>query len=300
LFRFPDFPKMSLAATESWSELRAFLILGRVSNLPTVWSNCLAGWLLGGGGPWWRFALLCCGATFLYIGGMFLNDAFDADFDRQHRRERPIPRGAISLERVWFWGFIWLGLGGLALMLLGKATAILTLILAGCILLYDAIHKLIVFSPLLMAACRLFLYLVAGSTTVEGVTGLTLWSAVALAAYIVGLSYLARKESLPGVLRYWPCYLLSVPILLALLVNNGEFRQRGILLSIILGLWAIRCLRHTLVETVRNIGRTVSGLLAGIVLVDFLAVASATPQTGAVFLVLFVSALLLQRFVPAT
>ena len=30
--------------------LRTLLILGRVSNLPTVWSNCLAGWLLDGGG----------------------------------------------------------------------------------------------------------------------------------------------------------------------------------------------------------------------------------------------------------
>ena len=28
----------------------ALLILGRVSNLPTVWWNCFAGWLLGGGG----------------------------------------------------------------------------------------------------------------------------------------------------------------------------------------------------------------------------------------------------------
>jgi hypothetical protein len=291
---------MTFAATASTSELRAFLVLGRVSNVPTVWSNCLAGWLLGGGGPWWRFALLCFGATCLYIGGMFLNDAFDADFDRQHRRERPIPRGTISLERVWFWGFAWLGIGGLALISLGKTTAILTLILAGCILLYDAIHKLIVFSPLLMAACRLFLYLVAGSTTIDGVTGLTLWSAVALAAYIVGLSYLARKESLPGVLRYWPCYLLSVPILLALLVNNGEFRSRGVLLSVILCLWVIRCLFHTFGGAGRNIGRTVSGLLAGIVLVDLLAVAGATPQIGAVFLVLFVSALLFQRYVPAT
>ena len=28
------------------SQLRTLLILGRVSNLPTVWSNCLAGWWL--------------------------------------------------------------------------------------------------------------------------------------------------------------------------------------------------------------------------------------------------------------
>ena len=28
----------------------ALLVLGRASNLPTVWSNCFAGWFLGGGG----------------------------------------------------------------------------------------------------------------------------------------------------------------------------------------------------------------------------------------------------------
>src|SRR5947199_6025840 len=90
---------------------RTLLDLGRVSNLPTVWSNCLAGWLLGGGGPAWRFALLCFGATCLYVGGMYLNDAFDVEFDREFRRDRPIPSGAISLQAVWRWRFHWLVLG---------------------------------------------------------------------------------------------------------------------------------------------------------------------------------------------
>ena len=74
--------------------LRALLILGRVSNLPTVWSNCLAGWWLGGGGNYANLLLLLLGATLLYAGGMFLNDAFDAEFDTQYRRARPIPSGA--------------------------------------------------------------------------------------------------------------------------------------------------------------------------------------------------------------
>ena len=76
--------------------LRTLLILGRVSNLPTVWSNCLAGWLLAGGGAGSRFAVLCGGASLLYIGGMFLNDACDVRFDTAHRKERPIPSVAIS------------------------------------------------------------------------------------------------------------------------------------------------------------------------------------------------------------
>ena len=86
---------------ETKKYLRTLLVLGRVSNLPTVWSNCLAGWLISGPGSIGALLLLCGGATALYIGGMYLNDAFDADFDRQFRRERPIPSGAISVTAVW-------------------------------------------------------------------------------------------------------------------------------------------------------------------------------------------------------
>src|SRR4029434_3657129 len=110
-------------------KLRTLLILGRVSNLPTVWSNCLAGWWLSGAGTAKDFALLCLGATCLYLGGMYLNDAFDAQFDQQHRPERPIPSGAIRVETVWGWGFAWMGVGLACLFLFGKVTVILALLL---------------------------------------------------------------------------------------------------------------------------------------------------------------------------
>src|SRR5213596_1799456 len=92
---------------------RTWLVLGRVSNLPTVWSNCLAGWWLGGGGNFAKLPFLIAGVTLLYIGGMFLNDAFDEQFDRQHRKERPIPSGQISAGHVWRWGFALLAAGEL-------------------------------------------------------------------------------------------------------------------------------------------------------------------------------------------
>ena len=85
-------------ATGWQNRLRTLLVLGRVSNLPTVWSNCLAAWLLGGGGATKDFLFIQLGASLLYLGGMFLNDAFDAEFDRQHRPERPIPSGLIMIE----------------------------------------------------------------------------------------------------------------------------------------------------------------------------------------------------------
>jgi hypothetical protein len=51
---------------------------------------------------------------------------------------------------------------------------------------------------------------------------------------------------------------------------------------------------------VKNIGRTVSGLLAGIVLTDLLAVGGATPWIGFIFILLFAASLLFQRWIPAT
>lgn len=284
-------------------KLRTFLILGRVSNLPTVWSNCLAGWWLGSR-DWDHdtkpLPLLLLGATLLYTGGMFLNDAFDANFDAQFRRERPIPSGAISAPLVWRMGFGLLAAGLICFCLLGKVPAILAFVLIACILLYDAIHKLITISPVLMAMCRFLLYVAAAATGSDGVTGTSVWCAFALGFYIVGLSYVAARESTRGALQYWPCLCLIVPIVLALLLNTNEYLNNALVFAAILGLWTLRQLRYAFSSVDRNVKRTVTGLLAGIVLVDLLAVADLPKSVAAVFFALFAGALLFQRFVPAT
>jgi len=281
----------------SW---RTLLVLGRTSNLPTVWSNCLAGWWLGGDGNVKKLAPLLLGATLIYVGGMYLNDAFDAEFDAQFRRERPIPSGAIQQALVWRIGAALLGAGLICLAALGWTAAILGVVLALCVVVYDAVHKLITVSPVLMAACRFLLYLVAASTGVEGVTGEAVWCGFALAAYIVGLSYIARVESTRGNLRYWPCLPLAAPIVLALIMNTGDYLKPAMLVSIILGLWMARCLRYTFGGMDRNVGFTVAGLLAGIPWVDLLAVAYCPKPFAAVFIGLFLAAVVFQRYVPAT
>lgn len=282
------------------ASLRTLLVLGRISNLPSVWTNCLAGWLLAGGGDWARFAWLCAGATLVYVGGMFLNDACDAAFDTQHRRERPIPAGAISRQAVWGWSALLLVAGTGMLGWLGREPAILALQLLACVVLYDVFHKQLDWSPVLMAACRFFLVLTAAASGAQGVDGLAIWSAAVLACYIIGLSYLARRESAPGLIRYWPLGLLAAPLVLAFIVNDGFFREKAMVASAMVALWVLRCLRPTFWQSPPNIGKTVSGLLAGICLVDLVAVADQPPQVGVCFFACFGLALLCQRFVPAT
>jgi hypothetical protein len=279
--------------------LRTLLILGRVSNLPTVWSNCLAAWLIADGGPWWRFVVLNLGATFLYIGGMFLNDAFDEDFDRLHRRNRPIPNGEIKAATVWSLGFGMMVFGYLGVSCLGSDTALLGAFLVVAILLYNWLHKMVAASPVLMAACRFFLFLMAASATRFGINGSAIWGALVLACYIVGLSYVARRESLPGALSLWPLAFLGAPVILCLLVNDESYRPGAVVLVTGFIAWTAYPLSYLFRSSDRNIGYCVSGLLAGIALTDGLA-AGWDPWTTPVFIALFGLALVFQRFVPAT
>lgn len=280
-------------------QFRTLLVLGRASNLPTVWSNVLAAWWLSGGTPNLRLLTLLVGASLAYIGGMYLNDAFDAEFDHQFRRERPIPSGAVSEAFVWRAGGGMLALGTSMLALGGILPAMFALLLSGSVLLYDWIHKQVTFSPVLMAACRFFLFLAVAASGPFGVTGTALWTAIALAGWIVGLSYVAKRESRRGPIAWWPLVALSLPWILAALLNDGPWLPRSLAGSIVLGLWTAWCLRHTFGNGPRNIGRTVSGLLAGICLTDLLAVVP-DPGLALTFLALFGLSLLGQRFVPAT
>jgi uncharacterized membrane protein YczE len=73
------------------------------------------------------------------------------------------------------------------------------------------------------------------------------------------------------------------------------------LLACVPVLWTARCVRTIFQRNPVNVGQVVSGLLAGIVFVDWLAVAPQCPRwLSAIFLLLFGATLLMQRIVPAT
>jgi len=293
---------------------KALLILGRVSNLPTIWSNCLASWLLAGGTllettDVQRFSCLIVGATFLYLAGMFLNDAFDVRFDKEHRTERPIPSGAISAKAVWVWGIIQMVIGLGCLVWISPVVAVCAFALAGSVLWYDWIHKRITWSPLIMGLCRLSLYVLAGVVAAESPTaslGLpVILSALALWGYIVGLSNIARHEATGGNVNSWPSWLLVLPLAIAftlpgVLVDGEVNWNRLIIAACLYSLWVGRSLLFSFKVMIPQHGRTVSGLLAGIVLFDFMLVVNQENHMAAVFLGFFCLAFLFQRYIPAT
>jgi 4-hydroxybenzoate polyprenyltransferase len=185
-------------------KLSVALRLGRVSNLPTVWTNTLAGIVLAGGealSP--RGLLLFLALSLLYVGGMVLNDAFDREVDARERPERPIPSGEIGAGAAFATGSALLGAALLLLLGLGigftggsgwRAPGA-GFLLALLIVLYDWRHKGVRWSPYLMGVCRALVYLTAGLAFVALPPGRLWLAAAALFAYVAGLTAIARGEA---------------------------------------------------------------------------------------------------------
>jgi hypothetical protein len=201
--------------------LATALKLGRISNLPTVWTNVGVGVALSGGalalGP---FAALVVALSLFYVGGMFLNDAYDREFDSRHRPDRPIPSGQVSAVQVFGFGYGMLAIGlaivtGVAWSAVGPAVwraVISGAALGGAIVLYDAWHKQNPLSPLVMGSCRVLVYVTA-AVSVTGSLGANVpWAAGALLCHLIGVTYLAKQEHLDRVGSLWPLGFLGAPL----------------------------------------------------------------------------------------
>jgi 4-hydroxybenzoate polyprenyltransferase len=179
------------------SPLRTALTLGRVSNLPTVWTNVMAGVAFGAEPTAGVIIPVALAASLLYVAGMFLNDAFDRKWDAAHRPERPIPAGVVSARTVFVGGFGLMALG-LAILWIGpgEGRAVLPgLVLAGLIVLYDASHKRNPVAPLVMGLCRVAVYVTASRAAAPGYAPPLFAGAIFLGSYLVLLTIIARQET---------------------------------------------------------------------------------------------------------
>jgi 4-hydroxybenzoate polyprenyltransferase len=254
------------------SKLRAYVRLGRVSNLPTVWTNVAAGAVLSGARPsFGELALTVAALTSMYVAGMVLNDAFDRHRDAVERAERPIPQGLVSAEEAFGVGFALLALGVVLVAPCGMRALIAATVLAGVIVLYDAWHEGNSLAPALMGVCRALVYVTASMAVVEGALRPSLLAgAAALFAYVLGLSHAARFETKLEVRSLAPLAGLLAP-LFAVGLAGGPLVQ---LLAIALLVWIAQAL--SLVRSRRRgaIGEAVARLIAGISLVDALLIAT--------------------------
>jgi 4-hydroxybenzoate polyprenyltransferase len=204
-------------AVRKASLLRTLLTLGRVSNLPTVWTNVLAGTLLAGG-SWqeWRFASVLIAMSLFYVGGMYLNDYFDRAIDAVERPSRPIPSGQISASAVAAIGFVLLAAGIAIMAAMGTASALAGASLATAIVAYDAIHKVNPVAPVVMGLCRALVYIGAAAAAAGTVSGAIALAGFAMLGFVAGLTYAAKQEALDRVGNLWPLLILSVPMVIAL------------------------------------------------------------------------------------
>lgn len=195
---------MRAAATgEDFSAVRVWADLARAGNFPSIASNVLAALVLSSAsGPHWPeagpLALAVLAGCLIYAGGATLNDVADAGFDATHRRERPIPRGAIGRAAAGILGGVQLVAG--AILLLGMGAGPLpVLLLVGVIIAYDWLHKRWTGSVWLMGGCRMMLAAAVASLPGHAMAApaFLAWIA-ALFLYVAGLSMLARREYRPG------------------------------------------------------------------------------------------------------
>ncbi len=296
--------------------LHAWLELARISNLPTVWTNVLVGWLLAfGKWEWASLAWLLAGGSLLYTGGMILNDAADVRFDRVHRQERPIPSGRVSLILAWAVATGMMVIGG-AMFVWGAGACIwLTAAMMGAIVAYNLYHKQWEGSVLVMGSCRTLLYLSAASA----VTGSLSWGehhevimkAMALGGYIVGLSLVARREPRSdqtseeiAQLRKIAqmvigCTGLFAPVIIGIWYGGWHREWIPVIFAADLSAVAILAL-YWMRMNPKWTGKAVGLLLASIPLVDALAVASVQIIVGVLLLMVVPLLLWAQRKIAAT
>jgi len=301
--------------TDSGWTISVALQLGRVSNLPTVWTNTLAAIVLSGQTASFTLAIaLMLAMSLAYIGGMFLNDAFDQNIDALERPSRPIPSGQVRAKDVFIAGYSMLLITVMIVTAVGFQTSntlqafISSMLLCLSIIVYNVWHKGNPLSPLLMGLCRLLVYVscaMALSTTIP--QGLVIAAFITL-SYLIGLTYTAKQEKFGQVSTMWPLAFLAVPVIFGSVYNSASMFVVVAVLT--LTVWILFCLRLILRRQPGDIPRAVVRLIAGISLVDgllislYFATAANTPTYALPIVLLcfiaFAITLFLQRYVSGT
>jgi UbiA prenyltransferase family len=178
-------------------KIKPYLQLVRLPNLFTAAADSLAGWLLATGSlaePG-RWVPLVAASVSIYAGGIVLNDVFDYEVDLRERPGRPLPSGRVYRGLAGWFGGLALAMGpGLAALSGSPVSLIVALVLAACVLGYDAGLKRSMLGPEVMGACR-GLNLLLGLSQAPRLGGPTAWLvAGSIAVFVAGVTWISRSE----------------------------------------------------------------------------------------------------------
>lgn len=174
--------------------MRGYLQLLRPANVVTALANILAGYAIVGRGRPEALPWLLAATGGLYAGGIVLNDYFDREVDAAERPERPIPSGRVPASHAAVMGAGFLGLGVVAAFRAGWVSGLVGVVIAGFVLLYDAVTKRsATLGPPTMASCRA-LNLLLGMSAVPAAMPGHAWLALLPFVYIWSVTNLSRHE----------------------------------------------------------------------------------------------------------
>lgn len=289
-------------------KFKTALELGRVSNLPTVWTNVACAMLLTQAAVDIQtliVAIICL--SLFYLAGMFLNDYFDTEWDRQHNNLRPIVRGETNTREVLVYATIFILSAFVICVITASSKLVYPLagatLLLSFILLYDWKHKSWSFGPWLMGACRFSVYLTAAGFIAAWNMAVAV-AGLALLFYIAGITYLAKAEQQNHIFSYIPAALLFAPVVVAIgLGYKAPFAWILILANLVwIGMTIVASLPnpqepHKKLPVPKLVGR----LLAGICLGDaMLAATTGNILVPALCLMAFLLCLFWQKHISAT
>jgi 4-hydroxybenzoate polyprenyltransferase len=200
---------MNLGARQ---RLFAWLQLMRLPNVFTSVADVAMGYLVTHRNldPPTQSALLVAASCLLYLSGMVLNDAFDADRDAREQATRPIPSGRISFRAATAVGWAMLASGVLVAWFVSATISdwrpgVVGTLLTACIVLYDRVLKTTPLAPLLMGACRglnVLLGMSLAPLAAEAASPNVVWGgraawliATGVAVYIVGVTIFSRTDA---------------------------------------------------------------------------------------------------------
>ncbi len=294
----------------------AWLQLMRIPTVFTALSNILCGYLITHQLTPARLPqqtdlwLLLISSAGLYLGGMVLNDVFDAALDAIERPERPIPSGRISRKAASIFGALLLIIGVGCAAAVGPGSLLIGGLIVAVVLLYDGCLKSTFVAPLGMGTCR-FLNLMLGASAATTMT--SVWQttpmtvAAGLGIYILGVTVFARNEagksSSTGLLTGVGIMLCGIGLDVWLVTGSGAEKaiSGSQMALLILGLNIL--MRAAIVignpQPVR-IQRTVGLMLLCIIFLDALMVFGLTGDVkNAVLVIMLIApASLVRRFIP--